>query len=440
MEAKTIRQLAQRIHVEKDKEYKARQSQFNKVQASIGEAHARVAAAFQTFAHTQFVQNCAAFNHEVIALAQEVEIARDNNRKKMVETKAKIERCDLELSSLTENLERACAEVAEQLRGDETFQRLAQVLAESEQVLRIDQEKYEALLNEVAEKLPAFNDSKVFQYLLNIRFASDAYKGKGLVARLDGMLARRTEFFANKERLLLLQGIQAEAQRRLSQSTEDYTAALKVYEAYETDALNREDIQAIRRAVNQWEQERDAAQEILSCCEVEQSQYLSAEDGLSLSAKGLIYKFLQQQDPQLLARYAAETPSVEDDMALNVVQQELASIDKLKIEMRDARARLQDTENALKKAKDLLREIDREPNLSSKHYKYTSESDVTRLLDGFMSGANGTHELLNGLKRVSIFVAPAAPVHTSAPTASRTSSFSSSSSVDGGSFKTTNSF
>jgi Negative regulator of septation ring formation len=440
MEAGKVGLLARRIHDEKSAAYRERKNQLDDLQSLISAANARITNAFKTFAHTQFVQNCAAFDQEVIDLAAEADAAKEKNQAQIAEVTAKIELFDQELASLALTLESARENVSEKLQSDDTFQGLERVLNESNNALLSNRAECEALLKEVSEKLPAFLEDDVFQYLLKIGFGTSAYKGKGFAARLDGMLARRTQFLTNKESLAILQGIKVEAEKRLAGLTKNHAAALKAYEDYQFSAFNSPEIVAITNAIDLQERERAAVQETLSTCLAEETQYLTAADGLSLSAKGLIYKFLQQQDPQLLARYAAETPSVEDDMALNVIQQELAAIEKLRFEMRDARVRFQDTENALKKAKDLLREIDRAPHLSNKHYKYASESDVMRLLDGFMAGANGTHELQNGLKRLSVYVAPVAPVHTPVPAVSRTSSFSSSGSVGGGSFKTTSSF
>lgn len=436
MEATKVSSLIRRIHDEQNAAYTRRANKLKELHNALRAANGNLAAAFQTFAHTQFVQNASAFGQEVLDHVADAEEAREKNRAQIGDMTAKVDGIDRDLAALAKALEGAREQALEKLRVDETFLGLEKALDQACLLLQADKAEYERLLAEVSEKLPKYLDDEIFQYLLKVHFGTGVYSGKGWVVRADGALARKSQFLVNKDNFLILQGVKAEAEARLVELTQGQASALHAYETYQAEVLNSEELRALHKAIDLRESERELAHETLSACLEEESKFAVATDGLSREATGLINRLLQQQNPQSLASFAAETPSAEDDAALTVIQEQLGIIRKLTIEMDDAKARLQSTEVALKKAKELLRTVDRDPHFSGGHYRYTSESDVKQVLDQFMQGAGGTQELMNGLKLQRAYVHKPSPPAVESPKGA----FSSSGNLAGGSFKTTNSF
>lgn len=451
MEATKIRVLTQRILEAQSAELAVCKSRVDDLRAAIKATNTDIEVAFKNFAHTQFVQNASTYGREVDDMVANAEIAMGENRALIVDLEKKIEALDQELASFNGILINARARVAEALAQDEVFAEKRKLLDERLLAAELGKEKYNDLLEEVEAKLPVYQASTVFQYLLNARFGTPGYKGTGIVARLDGALARKTAFSDNMDSYAILLGIKAEATTRLEQLDCDYRAALKSCEDYENLCYKIPEIIDCIENIESHEAERAAKQTDLQARLEQEKLYWIAGDGSSLAAKGLILKMLLQKDAQALSALASATPSSGDDEALDLIQSKLAAIRSLNDELNTAKITMQRSETAFGKVKEMCNAIDYDSRLSGSLYRYTSEAIVVELLTRFISSGMELSELLTVLRNLCTYRPQSSTTLTWTTTSSGSSrgsgsrssgsgSFSTRSSTGGGSFKTTGSF
>lgn len=448
MEATRIRSLTRNLVEDRREEHQAREKHANTIKKSIESANEQITAAFKLFAHTQLVQNATAFGRDVTDLANAAANAMEQNRDRINSLRVTIDEVEDQLTSLRRELNAANQTVYLKLQNDPEFLTLKSELDVCAQDRTNGKKTYGQLQQEVAEKLPAYDADKAFRYLLGARYDTPEYASNVLTARLDAMLARRSHFTTNKENYSILLGIRANAESLMDGIEDRYASALSIYETYEANAYQTNEIIGIKESINRFESElRNRTTELQACLNQEQN-HLASTDGLSMEAKALVFKLLKQKDTHALSALAEATASPEDDQALLVINHALDKISALKGELDVANDKLRISELALARANELRRTVDGDSRLSGDRYEYSSESRVVDLLNGFVIGTIASSDLVSDLKRHSEYVPPPPPPSSSDYSFSSSSSFggsdsfstSSSISSSSDSFSTTDSF
>ena len=82
-------------------------------------------------------------------------------------------------------------EVADRLKQMPVYEQLTNEAARAEQRLTSNEERMEQLHAEAAEKLPSYDNSRLFSYLYDRKFGTVDYRYRGLTRRLDRWLRPR---------------------------------------------------------------------------------------------------------------------------------------------------------------------------------------------------------------------------------------------------------
>lgn len=444
MDANRILNLTRRIVEEKTGEHANCLADVSSLSSAINLAHENMSTAFKLFAHTQFVQNVTGFGSEVNSLADESAKQKAFNRQAITDLRITITGIDGNLATRTADLEKARGVVTAELKTDEAFGELQNALDKHTRAFEQGKEKFGSLINEAGSKIPAYDRNRAFRYLLHAAFGTSSYARSGIFARLDGMIARKARYADNKRAYDILCGLRDESERALSELESSYTHALEAYEKYEADAYQIPSIAHINSEIETVVASLNEHKAKLSECLERDSKHIEYTDSLSLEAKALIYKVLEQQDAQALSKLAGSTTSEEDDKALSLIQISIRKIQELTSDLDTAKRNLQDSEFALDRAKAMHRTVDNDSRLSGDNYEYSSESRVSDLLSNFVRGAITANSLVDELKRYSEYVPPPPPPSYSSPSRSSIGSgggsFTTRNSSGGGSFRTTNKF
>lgn len=99
-----------------------------------------------------------------------------------------------ELNELVQRREELEQLLAELLTEHSRYQELSQKALASEQELQRNEQRVEESQREAAEKLPAYENSRLFKYLADRDFGTSRYKKRGLTRRLDRWVARLVDF------------------------------------------------------------------------------------------------------------------------------------------------------------------------------------------------------------------------------------------------------
>jgi hypothetical protein len=236
--------------------------------------------------------------------------------------------------ALRETLEK---EVAKRLAEHEEFQRLSIGTLQAEQRLTQDEGRVEEMQHEAAEKLPPYENSRLFQYLYQRRFATPDYAGRGLTKRLDRWVARLIDYDRARlgyDFLRVTPTLMAEEVTRRRREFEQHMQRLEAIEDQITDEVgltatlregeslgkDRDDLLATL------ERERQRGEQVRQqLIDLERSQgefYHEAIDRFE--------SFLGALESGALQRRASETPEPEDDRLVAAIAKLNESVESVK--------------------------------------------------------------------------------------------------------------
>ncbi len=123
-----------------------------------------------------------------------------------------------ELDTLVLQREQLEEKLAEELEQSEVFQDLSKRAVWAEQELERNQQRVEESKQEAQEKLPAYQDSRLFQYLIKRGYGTPGYHKRGWTRRMDRWVAKLVDFDKAKRSYDFLQVtpelMEAEVDRR----------------------------------------------------------------------------------------------------------------------------------------------------------------------------------------------------------------------------------
>lgn len=99
-----------------------------------------------------------------------------------------------ELNGLVEQRENLEQQLADRLTDHTRYQQLSQQALAAEQELERNEDRVEESRREAAEKLPAYEKSRLFKYLVDRDYGTSKYTKRGLTRRLDRWVARLVNF------------------------------------------------------------------------------------------------------------------------------------------------------------------------------------------------------------------------------------------------------
>lgn len=114
------------------------------------------------------------------------------------QAEAELERITERLDTLVARRDELEAELAGRLRSDQDFQRLSSDVIAAEKRIARNEERVEESRQEAADKLPAYEQSRLFRYLVDRGYGTPGYTGSGLTRQLDRWVARLVDFNAAK--------------------------------------------------------------------------------------------------------------------------------------------------------------------------------------------------------------------------------------------------
>jgi len=228
------------------------------------------------------------------------------------------------------------AALARALERDTEFQELSRRALQAEAELKRDEERVAQIAHEARDKRPAYEQSRLFQYLMEQSYGSPEYRGRGLTRRLDRWVGRLVDFdkAARSYRFLLTTPalMDAETARR----REEFHGLMQRIEEIEREAAERLEVTRIVASVQETAGALERAEQQLAEAEgrvrtVEQElSSLDQEQGRFYEeALSRLKTYLAQAASGLLERRAAATPDRADDevtLRIRVLNEEIAAM------------------------------------------------------------------------------------------------------------------
>lgn len=292
---------------------------------------------------------------------------------------------------------------------------------------------------ELEKKLPAFENNKLFMYLVNKGFGTTAYKAGNLVTKLDSWVAKKVDFENSKTNFDFLNSMPELMQVEVQKSQEEYQgirASLKQIE----DKVSKD--YGLTDLIEEGDKLGEKRSKLMGTIDSLNSQYNSHTNELKSldNTKGVYYEtairqlrsYLKSDDIQGLKQKARDSPSDEDDRLvyrLETIDVEVRNLkDKIK-DVRNQRDELQDKIHDVEKLKSKFRNKDYE---SSRSY-FDSSFSINRLLDNLVDGTSSYSSVWSSIDSSQHFRARQPSYNYSSSTSSSSWSSSSSSSFSSGS-------
>jgi chromosome segregation ATPase len=243
-----------------------------------------------------------------------------------------------QLNLLVQRREQLEEKLSDSLKTHEQFQRLTTNAIETRQILNANAERIKEIRQEAKEKLPAYEASKLFQYLHGRKFGKSNSSGFVMTRSLDDWVARLIgysharrsyEFLKVTPELMKLEWERRKDEfrqlRRDIDSLED-----KIAEEIGLNAVATEGSQLGEQRDSVIEQ-LDAEAELLAPLEQKFDDLENTEGEHYQVALERLKEFLNQVRPETLARHIKRTPQEKDDDLLreiNWLENEIEDFEK----------------------------------------------------------------------------------------------------------------
>ena len=258
-------------------------------------------------------------------------------REEHIQQEQLLEETTTRLDDKVADRERLEKEVADHLRSDAEFQELSNKALYAEEVLARNEDRAEEIRLEAAAKLPAYESSRLFQYLIDRDFGTTSYEGRGLTRRLDRWVSRLIGFRNARRSYEFLRVtprvVAAEVERRRT----EFSTLMERIETMEDDAADTQGLTALLREGEELGAERDRIVEGLDAHHADYSRMERKLDELQRS-KGKFYedaidrfrRFLEDAESATLETKASRTQEKADDRLVSEITWLTKEIDSLR--------------------------------------------------------------------------------------------------------------
>lgn len=323
-----------------------------------------------------------------------------------------IEKITAELDDLATKRDGLEQQLAAKLRADPEFQELSKQALAAETELKRNELRVAEMREEVAEKLPAYENSKLFKYLHKRGYGTPEYKGRGLAKQLDGWVARVAKFHKNRQSYNFLKVTPELMATEVERRRAEFTKLMERLEAIEDQisdqigltALLKQGIklgdqrQILLTQVEQQETERDRI-------EKEIAQLESTENEYYVAGVNRLRDFLGNMEESALAIRTRATPQTTDDAIFGEIQ-------RLNEQLRSAREQSHQDRKLLEIWNEKVTGLDqvvlrfRSSEFDSRRSWFHTRLDVLREVDRYLEGNNSASGLWAVLRQHQQFIRP----------------------------------
>ena len=329
-----------------------------------------------------------------------------------VRLQAELESANEEFHELAE--ERAGLEsvVADRLRENKEFVELSQEALASEQQLERNEERVAEIQAEAKEKLPSYNKSRLFRYLIDRDYGTSAYKKKGWTKRLDSWVAKLIDFPSAKRGYDFLcvtpELMAAEVTRR----REQFNALMDRVEAMEDQVADEVGLTDVMRKGLELGRTRDRF-----VGEIDDNEKLFSKlHKVLLGLDGTQNEFydqgvhkmkayLSQMEQSWLEQFSQQTPDRKDDQLVAEIGWQNERFDGAQRESESLGREQRTWDDRAAGLSDILQRF-RQAGFDTPRSQFAAGFNIERLAEDFLSGRIGREEFWSSIRQHQQFLHP----------------------------------
>lgn len=335
-----LRKRAERSSGELD----GRRERLQKIVAKRGDSLLQLARHYlPEFSEDAVAETFGEVRHDLELLLDERSDRLDQLDRGIESADRELDAAEAELDELTLELDAKVAErdeleerLAERLSQDEAFIELTRSAAESEDRLERNEERIAELEREAAEKLPAYDNDRLFRYLVDRKFGTADYTRRGLIRRLDRWVAGLVNFQAAKRSYDFLRVTPLLVRQEVERRGEQFEQLMKQVEEHRDSLAKELGLEAALAEGIRLGQRRDELADRAEALHTEQEARLAERSAIEQN-RGRFYgealqrlrDFLGRTKEAALADHARTTPSRRDDQLVARIRDASEDLDDL---------------------------------------------------------------------------------------------------------------
>jgi chromosome segregation ATPase len=295
-------------------------------------------------------------------------------------------------------------QAAERLKGDAEFQQLSQQALAAEMQLKANEERAEELQLDAAEKLPAYDRSRLFGYLYNRRFGTPEYAHRGWTRSLDRWVAKLIEFERHRVGYDFLRKTPELVKAEVDRRRVAFHAQMEQVEAIEARVSDDVGLSAVLEQGRTQGAEHDRfsarlAQEQAQAQQVESELHaLNAEQGrFYVEALERYTRFLSDTETSVLQARASQTADPRDDELVSRIAWLTEEIARLRPDVQAIETRSRDAEQRSEGLSFVVRRAE-QANLDSDRCTAEDLGGVERDVERFLAGAMNQNDLWRAIQ------------------------------------------
>lgn len=297
------------------------------------------------------------------------------------------------LDELVGRRESLQAELAARLKDHPEFQTLSRTALEREQELKKNESRAEEVERDARDKLPAYERSRLFQYLYDRKFGGADYAAGGTTRLLDRWVARLIGYETARRSYEFLTNTPPRMRDEVERRRADVDAILDQAEDFEQEAAETIGLTAILRQGQEVGTVRDRQvaqvndlQQRVAAVEHQLTQLGSEQGQFYAEALQRFQSFLMKADMVRLERNARTTPDTVDDELVSRIRWLGEEIDRLAKNVPDLVTRTKELD-ARQEGLDFVVRRFQQSNFDSQRSYFRSTSEIERTLAQLETGA-----------------------------------------------------
>lgn len=226
--------------------------------------------------------------------------------------------------------------VAAALAENDEFQSLSAQALEAEAELQRMEERVTEITREAEEKLPAYEKSRLFQYLYARHFGTPDYRHRGLTRRLDRWVGRLVDYYPARKSYEFLKRTPQLMREEVDHRREEFNALMSQVEDLEHFAANEAGLTQVMQEGEELGAERDALvakvdgqKELCRQVEEELLKLQQSQGQFYEQALTRFRTFLSETETAVLEQHARQTPEPVDDEIVGRIAWLTGGIDEL---------------------------------------------------------------------------------------------------------------
>lgn len=305
-----------------------------------------------------------------------------------------------QLGETTQQIANAEQDIAHTLATDEEFQRLSKEALAAEHELKQNEERAEQIQREAESKLPAYRESRLFQYLYQRGFATLKYENRGLIRGMDRWVANLIDFRRAKQSYEFLQKTPELVTREITRRREEFEGLMNRVEAIERRVRAESPLAELERRAEGLKKDRERLEKSLAR-EHQQRESLDA-DLQKLDSDGRFYDealsrfrtFLGDTETAVLQQRAEASPELIDDEIVSRIAWQNQQIESLRADVETLQSQTKQVKEQADGLSYVVRRF-RQMELDGPTSYFESDLDLDGCLERYRNGVLRRDQLLD---------------------------------------------